>query len=186
MKGCWPLTNVSKGVAGLYVLLDVIVCDMVPLRSRAKYLGVLLGVAGIAMPVAPVLGGAIAEADWRWCFYLNLPFAGICILSVIFFLNVGYKKSPTWQHALKRVDFTGNLIFIPSIVAVIYGLVSGGVVHPWSSSKVIVPIVLGCLGWAGFHIHQRFVPEPSVPWRLFQNRTSSSAYAQGKMHLSQS
>lgn len=124
------------GVAGLYVLLDIICCDLVPLRSRAKYLGVMLGAAGVAMPIAPVLGGVIAEHDWRWIFYLNVPFAAVSIVSVLLFMKVTYRKSPTWKHALRRVDFAGNAIFIPSIVAVTYGLVTGGVIHPWSSFKV--------------------------------------------------
>jgi MFS family permease len=108
----------------------------VPLRSRAKYLGVLLGVAGIAMPVGPVIGGAIAEGNWRWIFYLNVPFAALAIGSVVFLMNITYKRSPTWKHAVARVDFLGSAIFIPSIVSVTYGLVSGGVVHPWGSYKV--------------------------------------------------
>lgn len=96
----------------------------------------MLGAAGIAMPVGPVIGGAIAERNWRWVFYLNVPFAGLCMLSVLFFFKINYTRSPSWKHALKRVDFTGNLIFIPSIVAVTYGLVAGGVVHPWGSYRV--------------------------------------------------
>lgn len=47
-----------------------------------------------------------------------------------------------------------------------------------SPKQVIVPIVIGSLGWLAFHLQQRFVPEPSVPWRLFSNRTSASAYLQ--------
>lgn len=41
-----------------------------------------------------------------------------------------------------------------------------------------MPIVVGCLGWIAFHMQQRFVPEPSVPWRLFSNCTSASASLQ--------
>jgi hypothetical protein len=78
---------------------------------------------------------------------------------------------------ISSLDVIGNLIFIPSIISVLIGLVTGGVVHPWSSFRVIVPIVLGAIGWICFHLHQHFLASnPSIPSRLFSNRTSATAY----------
>jgi hypothetical protein len=58
------------------------------------------------------------------------------------------------------------------------GLVTGGIVHPWSSYQVVVPIVLGVVGWAGFHVYEHwFARSPGVPSRLFANRTSATAFA---------
>jgi MFS family permease len=114
----------------------------------------MLGVAGIAMPVGPVIGGAIAESNWRWIFYLNLPFAAMAIVSVVFLMNITYKRSPTWKHAVARVDFVGSAIFIPSIVSVTYGLVSGGVVHPWGSYKVSLGRMQeNKFGWAVLNVN---------------------------------
>ncbi|KAK4041154.1 major facilitator superfamily domain-containing protein, partial [Parachaetomium inaequale] len=53
----------------------------------------------------------------------------------------------------------------------------GGVVHTWSSFRVILPIVLGVVGWICFHLHQHFLASnPGVPSRLFRNRTSAGGY----------
>jgi MFS family permease len=43
---------------------------------------------------------------------------------------------------------------------------------------IVVPLVFGGLGWIAFHIHQAspLCKEPSVPTRLFSNRTSVTAY----------
>jgi len=100
---------------------------------------------------------------------------------MVFFLNVKYKRDPTWKHSLARIDYLGNAIFIPSIIAVLIGLVLGGSVYSWSSFRIIVPLVLGLVGWACFHIHQAssLCPEPSVPPHLFANRTSAIGFVLG-------
>lgn len=51
------------GAGGFYVLTDIICCDLVPLRERGKYVGILGAFAGVAAAIGPVLGGAIAEAE---------------------------------------------------------------------------------------------------------------------------
>ena len=83
------------------------------------------------------------------------------------------------MKALKRVDLLDNAIFIPSIIAILLGLILGGVQFPWKSYHVIVPLVLGFLGWASFHIHQAspICKEPSMPPRLFKNRTLAVGFA---------
>lgn len=166
------------GTGGTYVLLDVVCCDMVPLRERGKYLGIMLSTAAIGTTVGPVIGGALAEAGWRWIFYINLPVSGLALVATFLFLNVKYSRNPTWKHALARVDFLGNAIFIPSIISILLGLILGGTRFPWSSYRIILPIVLGFIGWAAFHVHQAspICKEPSMPPRLFKNRTSATGF----------
>ena len=116
------------GSGGLFVLLDLVVCDLVPLRERGKYLGFMLSTAAIGTTVGPIIGGSLAQVQWRWIFYLNLPISGIALAAIFLFLNVRYQRSATWKHALAHVDFLGNAIFIPSTVAILLGLVLGGTV----------------------------------------------------------
>lgn len=93
---------------------------------------------------------------------------------VVLFMRV---NSGNTKSSIASLDVVGNLIFIPSVVAVLIGLVTGGVVHPWSSFRVVVPIVLGAAGWLCFHLHQHFLARnPGVPSRLFGNRTSAGGY----------
>ncbi|KAF2122852.1 major facilitator superfamily domain-containing protein [Lophiotrema nucula] len=167
------------GSGGLFVLLDLIVCDLVPLRERGKYLGFMLSTAAIGTVIGPIIGGALA-ANWRWIFYLNLPISGIALVAMFAFLRVRHNRDPTWKHSLKRVDYIGNAIFIASICSILLGLVMGGTTHPWSSWRIILPLVLGALGWASFHVHQAwFCAEPSVPPHLFKNRTSAIGFVLG-------
>ncbi|KAL5417655.1 hypothetical protein PMIN04_007673 [Paraphaeosphaeria minitans] len=164
------------GAGGIYVLIDVVCCDMVSLRERGKYLGFMFSWAGVAALIGPVLGGAFAQANWRWIFYINLPISSVALVAIVVFLPS--RQVTSAQHAFQRLDLIGNAIFIPSMVAILFGLVMGGFQFAWSSWRIVVPLVLGGLGWIAFHIHQAssFCKEPSVPVRLFSNRTSAAAY----------
>ncbi|KAJ0121092.1 hypothetical protein J7T55_008253 [Diaporthe amygdali] len=167
------------GGGGIFVLNDLIVSDLVPVRERAKFLGIRIAIATISTIIGPVLGGALAQASWRWVFLINLPFGGVALLIMVPFLRLRYKREPTWAKALARIDFLGNAIFIASISAVLFGLIMGGTQYPWSSWHIIVPLVLGFAGWVLFHVHQAspICKEPSMPPRLFNNRTSVTCLA---------
>lgn len=51
------------GAGGIYVLLDIVCCDLVPLRERGKYLGLMFSWSGLAAALGPVLGGVLADAN---------------------------------------------------------------------------------------------------------------------------
>ncbi|PLB46217.1 MFS general substrate transporter [Aspergillus steynii IBT 23096] len=164
------------GAGGIYVLLDIVCCDLVPLRERGKYLGLMFSWSGLAAALGPVVGGALAEANWRWIFYLNLPICGVALALILPFMRV-HTGSQTKNPKLTQIDYLGNLIFIPSMTSLLLGLVTGGVQHPWSSWRVLLPLILGALGWIAFHIQQAFSKHPSVPNHLFANRTSAVGFA---------
>lgn len=165
------------GTGGLYVLPEIVLCDLIPPRYRGPFLSALLSTAALGTTVGPIIGGALAQTSWRWIFWINLPVLGVVSVAIVLLLRVRYKRSPTWQAALSRVDFLGNAIFIPSLTAIFFGLIMGGnskAGFPWESWRIILPLVLGVLGWILYHFYQasRFCREPSTPPRLFKHRTS--------------
>ncbi|KAF7539899.1 hypothetical protein G7054_g1751 [Neopestalotiopsis clavispora] len=181
------------GSGGINVLLDIVCCDLVPLRERGKYLGLMFAWSGVAAALGPPVGGALAQTNWRWIFWMNLPICGLALAALLLFMNVktGGPGTPTESTAaekpaatttrvtekLARMDYLGNALFALSMIAILFGLIEGGTVHPWSSWRIILPLVLGGLGWIAFHIQQHFAPQPTVPSRLFANRTSATGYA---------
>jgi EmrB/QacA subfamily drug resistance transporter len=168
------------GAGGIYVLIDIVCCDLVPLRERGKYLGLMFSGAGVAAALGPPVGGALAEVDWRWIFWMNLPICGLALALLLVFLKPRSRSTGVpWTKAVKeQVDYVGALLLIPTLFAVLFGLIMGGAQYPWSSWRIIVPLILGILGWVSFHLHQHFfATHPSVPSRLFANRTSATAFA---------
>ncbi|KAL5117411.1 hypothetical protein ACEQ8H_004727 [Pleosporales sp. CAS-2024a] len=165
------------GAAGLYVLSDIIICDLVPARYRGPYLTAVLSTAGIGSTIGPVIGGALAQDNWRWIFYLNIPISVCGFIIMVLLLKVNHVRSLSWEHALVQIDYLGALIFIPSTIAIFYALISGGVQEPWSSWRIILPLVLGVLGWIIYHIQQAHcAANPSTPLHLFTNRTSATGF----------
>lgn len=62
------------GGGGINLLMETIVTDIVPLRERGQYMGIVGIGAIVGATVGPFLGGLITDhASWRWCFYINVP-----------------------------------------------------------------------------------------------------------------
>jgi MFS family permease len=61
----------GAGHGGLQQVGHVIVSDIVSLRERAKYAGVMGASFGIASIAGPLVGGILTtHANWRWCFWM--------------------------------------------------------------------------------------------------------------------
>ena len=51
------------GSGGIFILVDLITSDTVPLRERGKYLGLMLSTAAIATTSGPLAGGGLSRAS---------------------------------------------------------------------------------------------------------------------------
>lgn len=171
------------GAGGINVLIEVIVCDLVPLRQRGNYLAAIFGLVAIGTALGPFFGGLIVQySDWRYVFYLNLPVGGVALFLLFFFLHVKSKKEPTLAMSLGKIDWVGNALFVTSVSSTLVGLGWAGAVYPWGSFRVIVPLVLGVLGLGAFLVLEKFVADPMVPLRLFSNRTLIAVYLLTFLH----
>src|SRR5918912_1559699 len=68
--------RVVQGAAGAVVmpLTLTILSAAVPKEKRGMALGAWSGIAGLAVAIGPVVGGAIVEGiSWHWIFWLNVP-----------------------------------------------------------------------------------------------------------------
>lgn len=73
----------------MMTVAQMIVSDVVPLRERGKYQGILGSVVALAHGIGPIVGGALASSStqgWRWIFRLNLPLTAITTLCAIFLM----------------------------------------------------------------------------------------------------
>ena len=173
------------GGGGINVMIEVVVCDLCPLRERAKYLGIINIGFAIAIALGPLIGGLMTDrVTWRWIFYMNLPIAAVSLVLLFIFLRVQYRKDTSGRSLLKRIDFGGNALLISSVVAILVALTYGGTLHPWGSWRTIVPLVLGGLGLIAFIALQstNYIPEPTMPLRIFANRTSIAGFALTFVH----
>ncbi|KAF2795009.1 DNA repair protein RAD50 [Melanomma pulvis-pyrius CBS 109.77] len=165
------------GSGGITLLNDIIVSDLVPLRLRGNYIGVILSIYGVGTTLGPFIGGSIvAHTTWRWVFYLNLPIGGLSLVILFVFLQVNYDGHMTLRQKIGRIDYLGNAVLMASAVSILYALAYAGVQYEWSSWHILVPLLLGFLGFLIFPFTQAgplAAAEPVLPLRLFAHRTSA-------------
>ncbi|KAK4503241.1 hypothetical protein PRZ48_006669 [Zasmidium cellare] len=174
------------GGGGCSTLIDLIISDMVPVRQRGAVMGYIFGSATVCTALGPFIGGVfVQEATWRWVFYVNLPIAGLALVLVVLFLQMEYKRAASWRSALARVDFVGNGIFVAATVAILFALTYAGVRYPWSSWRIILPLVLGFVGLGLFFIFEQtpWCIEPTLPAKLFADRTAAAAFFLTFLHM---
>ncbi|KAF2165341.1 hypothetical protein M409DRAFT_55755 [Zasmidium cellare ATCC 36951] len=174
------------GGGGCSMLIDLIISDMVPVRQRGAVMGYIFGAATVCTALGPFIGGVfVQEATWRWVFYLNLPIAGVALLLVVLFLHMEYKRPASWNSALARVDVVGNGIFVAATVAILSALTYAGTEYSWSSWRIILPLVLGFVGLGLFFVYEQtpWCIEPTMPSKLFADRTAAAAFFLTFLHM---
>ncbi|KAJ9138350.1 Major Facilitator Superfamily protein [Pleurostoma richardsiae] len=176
---CGGATNISMliagriiqgaGAGGINVLVEIVVCDLVPLREKGNYMAAIFGVVALSTALGPLFSGLIVQnISWRWVFYIILH----------------HSAHDTLATSMGRVDWAGNALFIASISSVLIALSWTGVVYPWSSYCVIIPLVVGMGGLVGFMFFEgsKYALQPTMPLHLMSNRTSATAYVLTFVH----
>ncbi len=173
------------GGGGIITLGEIIICDLLPLRERGQYSGLIAGTYAIGTVIGPVLGGVFTQhVTWRWVFYINLPICGLALGLIVPFLNLKYHRQGTIFDRMKRMDWIGAFMLTASVTAILLALAWAGTKHSWSSWRTILPLILGAIGMLGFLALQftGHVAEPTMPPKLFSNRTSVSIFLMAFVH----
>lgn len=168
---CCARAVAGIGGAGLMVIIIIMISQMVPLRDRGRYMGVMYARLALANVLGPVLGGIFTrDVTWRWCFYINLPIGGLAIAVIFFLLN----KIPDRKKenvTLRDIDFGGIAILSVCVVCLLLALSWGGTMYPWSSTRVIVLLAIGAALIPVFILYENYVPpSPVIPLSMFHHR----------------
>ncbi|KAF8926570.1 major facilitator superfamily-domain-containing protein [Dissophora ornata] len=165
------------GAGGIMSMVMIIITDLVSLRDRGKYQGIIGAVFGFSSVIGPLLGGVFTDkASWRWAFFVNLPIGLITIAAVVKLLHLPHTKG-SFKEKLKRVDMLGSLTLVIGLVLVLLPLNWGGSTYAWNS-----PLVIGlfCAGFAVLlifcFVEWKVALEPIIPFRLFKSRTNVAVF----------
>ncbi|MGI5404271.1 MFS transporter [Streptomyces sp. CA-135486] len=118
--------------------------------------------SGLAAALGPVIGGALAQADWRWIFLINLP---VGIATVI----VGRRAiaAGVRQRTGGRGDLIGAALLTAGIGAVALGLVKAPD-WGWTSGSVAITLTAAALLLALFVWRSAKHPAPVLPLQLLR------------------
>ncbi|HEX8501275.1 MAG TPA: MDR family MFS transporter [Pyrinomonadaceae bacterium] len=163
------------GAGALVPLGMTIIGDVYTVEERARMQAFFSGVWGISSVVGPVVGGFITDQlDWRWVFYINVPF-GI-LAAVIMQLSL---REPR-RTERPSIDYAGAALLMASITLLMLGLVEGGATLSEFASARNLALVAGAAVLAALFLYvERRAQDPIVPLGLFRNRVVSVAVAAG-------
>jgi MFS family permease len=152
-------------------LITPLVQTMVVRAAGREKLGrvvTIVTIVSLFPPIAgPVVAGLIlANASWRWIFYVNVP---ICVAAIILaWIIVPRPGARSQAQPPRLLDITGFLLFSPALVAILYGLSQAATGDGFTSVKAFAPVAAGVVLAVGYLIHSLRRPGRSlVELRLF-------------------
>ncbi|KAF2400725.1 major facilitator superfamily transporter [Trichodelitschia bisporula] len=166
------------GGGGIIIIGLVVFTDIVPLRFRSKYYGIIQGAWALGTCLGPIIGGLfVTRTTWRWIFYIMFPFCGIGFATIPFLLTLKPREE-SMREKLLRVDWLGGFLFISSSTALLIAVSWGGSMFAWGSWRTILPLILGVVGLVATGFWERFgAREPFLRHSLFHCPSAFAAYA---------
>ncbi len=161
------LFRLIQGVFGaaLGPLSQAVMLDMYPPQKRGSVMaiwgmGVMLG------PIlGPTLGGFLTDAyNWRWVFYINVPFgiAAVAALTIFF--------KDTHKDASLKFDWMGFGFLSVALGAIQLMLDRGGTKGWFDSPEIVIEAGVGGIALYLFLVHMFTAEKPFIPREIFKDR----------------
>ncbi|MCL7466386.1 DHA2 family efflux MFS transporter permease subunit [Phaeovulum sp. NW3] len=136
--------------------------------------GAAMGIYGVGVVLAPALGpwvgGVLMDAfDWRFVFYLGLPFAGISILLSNLFLPGREETGPR-----QGFDVAGVAI-LSVFLATLLSTLSNGQRMGWESNPILLGFAVSVAAGLAFVAWEMRTAKPMLDVRIFGNFAFVSA-----------
>lgn len=158
------------GAAGLMILSQAILADIMSPRERAKYSGIMGAVFGISAIAGPLLGGFLTDnLSWHWTFWINIPLGIATIIVIAKTLHLPHTK------AVHTVDYLGMTMLIPAVSSLVLITTWGGTQYDWTSPAILGLIAVFAVFTSVFIYVEHKAKEPILPLSLFKSRTFTMA-----------
>ncbi|WP_442911032.1 MFS transporter [Kitasatospora sp. NBC_01266] len=162
--------RVVQAIGGSMLMANAaaIITDAFPARQRGMALGVNMVAAIAGSFIGLVLGGLLAEWDWRSIFWVNVP---IGLIGTVW----AYRSlRETGVRRPGRIDWWGNISFAVGLTALLaaitYGIQPyGGQTMGWTNPWVLAGLIGGSVVLGLFCLIETRVAQPMFPLRLFRD-----------------
>lgn len=167
----------GAGGGGIVSVLQIIISDVVSLRDRGKYQGIIGGVISLGYALGPVIGGLLAQkASWRWCFWVTLPVSAFAVAIVLLVLPLK-RVEGNFRRKLMVIDYFGCVLTLIACALLLLPLIWGGVTFPWTSAVVLAPLFCGAVVVGIFCLWEwKGAKLPIVPMYIFKHVTVTGVY----------
>src|SRR5689334_11720692 len=140
-------------------------------RERAKAFGIYGAIAGGGGAVGLILGGFLTEyLDWRWTFFVNIPFAIVAAAGAYFVV-----REPEGGRNRSPLDIPGVVLSTLGLVSLVYGFTraeSDG----WGDALTVTLFVAAAVLLASFVFTESKVKAPLLPLRVLTDRNRGGIY----------
>ena len=148
--------------AALVPLSQAVLFDIYSVKQR----GAAMAIWGMGVMVGPILGPTLGgwlteNYDWRWVFYINVPFGILAAIGIMLLL----KETPRRESA--RIDWLGFSALSLAVGSFQMMLDRGEVLDWFSSSEIIAWACLAGLGLYFFLVQLSFGHNPFLSPQLF-------------------
>ncbi len=157
--------------AALVPLSQSTMLDIYPPAQRGSAMAVW-GMGVMLGPIlGPTLGGWLTETyDWRWVFYVNLPFG------VFAFAGLWAFMADDRTGSVRRFDWFGFTTLSIGIGAFQLMLDRGQRADWFTSTEIIIEAGVAALGLWLFLVHLLTAEKPFIPPRIFKDRNFLSGF----------
>ncbi|RAK81921.1 MDR family MFS transporter [Aspergillus fijiensis CBS 313.89] len=157
------------GGGGIVTVVSIVVSDVVSLKDRGKYQGIIGVVVAAGTAMGPVIGGVFTEkTSWRWCFYISVPLSAVAI--VIAFALPLRKVEGNAMEKIKKIDGWGSLVSFAASIAILLPISWAGTRYPWTSAAVLAPLLIGVsLIGVFILVEVKLARLPLIPLSMFKN-----------------
>jgi len=155
------------GGGGLAALSQVIMADIISPRERGRYMGLFGAVMAVATVGGPLLGGWITDAaNWRWNFFVALPFAIAALIILQKTLHIS-----TARTRKASIDYTGIVLLSAAVSLILIWITNAGSSFDWWGTETVLMVGGAIVAAVAFVIVELKVREPLIPLSLFKGRT---------------
>jgi predicted MFS family arabinose efflux permease len=156
------------GGGGMTTVVNIIMSDIIPLRERGTWQGVVNMIYATGASIGAPLGGVLSDTiGWRWAFMGQFPVCLLACVSVFFALKLPKQPSSHWKQKIRRVD---------AVTTLLVGLDQGSNTS-WQSPVTIVCLAVSAPLFALFvFVEQKIANEPFAPGRIIFERSLFASY----------
>jgi DHA2 family multidrug resistance protein len=150
--------------AALVPLSQATMLDLYPIQQRGSAMA-LWGMGVMVGPIlGPTLGGYLTDIyNWRWVFYINLPFGLLAMAGLWLFMQ------DAGHNAKLRFDWTGFAVLSLCLGAFQLMLDRGEQLDWFGSAEIVTELILGVLGLYLFIVHMFTAEKPFITPRIFRD-----------------